>query len=60
MEKPEAFYKFCQNFDMDSYKPTLTHFFIRLLQDKGLLLMNYTQNIDNLEIKAGLNPDLLV
>lgn len=30
------------------------HKFIRLLQDKGKLLRNYTQNIDNLEANAGI------
>lgn len=36
------------------------HCFIRLLQDKGKLLRNYTQNIDNLEANAGVTPDKLV
>lgn len=31
------------------YRPTVAHYFIRLLFDKGLLLRNYTQNIDGLE-----------
>lgn len=30
------------------------HKFIKLLQDKGKLLRNYTQNIDNLEANAGI------
>jgi NAD+-dependent protein deacetylase SIR2 len=33
---------------------TPTHAFIKLLQDKGKLLTNYTQNIDGLEIVAGI------
>jgi len=37
-----------------------THRFIRLLQDKGKLLTNYSQNIDNLEARAGIHPDKLV
>lgn len=32
-----------------NYKPTPTHFFIKLLHDKGLLLRAFTQNIDSLE-----------
>lgn len=33
---------------------TPTHAFIKLLQDKGKLLTNYTQNIDGLEIVSGI------
>ena len=33
---------------------TPTHTFIKVLQDKGKLLTNYTQNIDGLEIAAGI------
>ena len=31
------------------YQPNPVHWFIRLLQEKGVLLRNYTQNIDGLE-----------
>lgn len=36
------------------------HKFIKLLQDKGKLLRNYTQNIDNLEANAGIHKEKLV
>lgn len=36
------------------------HKFIKLLQDKGKLLRNYTQNIDNLEANAGVHYDKLI
>lgn len=36
------------------------HKFIKLLQDKGKLLRNYSQNIDNLEANAGIDKDRLV
>ncbi|RLV93418.1 NAD-dependent protein deacetylase HST1 [Spathaspora sp. JA1] len=36
------------------------HSFIQLLQSKGKLLRNYTQNIDNLESYAGIDSDKLV
>lgn len=36
------------------------HRFIRLLQDKGKLLRNYTQNIDNLEANAGIDPEKMI
>lgn len=37
-----------------------THAFIRLLQDKQKLLTNYTQNIDNIEAYAGIEPGKLI
>jgi NAD-dependent histone deacetylase SIR2 len=42
----------------DCWSPT--HQFIRLLQDKGKLLRNYTQNIDNVESYAGILPDKII
>ena len=39
---------------------TPTHELIRTLQDRGKLLTNYTQNIDGLEIVAGLRPEKLI
>lgn len=36
------------------------HKFIKLLQDKGKLLRNYTQNIDNLEANAGIDYDKMI
>ena len=41
-EKPQAFYKFSKSFDMDGYQPTPAHFFIKMLQDKGVLWRNMT------------------
>jgi NAD+-dependent protein deacetylase SIR2 len=37
-----------------------THQFIRVLQDKGKLLRNYTQNIDNVESYAGVFPEKII
>lgn len=39
---------------------TPLHGFIKLLQDKGKLLRNYTQNIDNLEGNVGLSPQNVI
>lgn len=41
-------------------KPTLAHCFIRLLENKGILLRNYSQNIDGLERKAGISDNRLI
>ena len=60
LQKPEPFYKFAQNFDLTKYNATPTHYFIKLLQDKGLLWKNMTQNIDNLEENTGMNMEGVV
>lgn len=41
-------------------KYTIMHSFIKLLQDKGKLLRNYTQNIDNLEKKVGILEESVI
>jgi NAD-dependent histone deacetylase SIR2 len=38
----------------DNAVPSLTHRFIKQIAHKGMMLRNYTQNIDGLEKKAGL------
>lgn len=53
-KKPEPFYKFMTHFDLTKYDATPTHYFIKMLHDKGILLKNMTQNIDNLEEKTGI------
>ena len=42
------------------WRPTLAHFFLRLLHDKGLLRRVYTQNIDGLDFHVGLPEDIVV
>jgi len=58
--KPEPFFLLAKELYPGNFKPTYAHFFIRLLQDKGLILRNYTQNIDTLERCAGVNASILV
>jgi NAD-dependent SIR2 family protein deacetylase len=42
-EKPEAFYNLANEFlDTSKFDPTPTHYFIKFLQDKGLLQFNLT------------------
>ena len=56
--KPEAFYRFAKDsFDWRKYDATLTHHFMKLVDDKEMLHTVFTQNIDDLEIKAGFEPD---
>lgn len=52
-----TFYKFMAGLreTMLAAEPTPTHKFLRLMKDQGTLLRSYTQNIDGLESKVGLN-----
>ena len=43
-----------------NFRPTPTHFFIRLLHEKGLLRRCFSQNIDSLESLAGLPREQIV
>lgn len=50
---PKPFYTLAKGLYPENFQPTTAHYFIRLLSDKGILLRNYTQNIDMLERLAG-------
>lgn len=58
--KPEPFYLLAKALYPDNFHPTVSHAFISLLAEKGLLKMLFTQNIDTLERKAGVPDDLIV
>nr|POE77965.1 nad-dependent protein deacetylase hst2-1 [Quercus suber] len=57
---PEPFYTLAHELYPGRFRPTLTHSFLRLLHDKGLLLKLFTQNIDCLERAAGVPDDKIV
>ncbi|XP_061453629.1 NAD-dependent protein deacetylase sirtuin-2 [Rhineura floridana] len=59
-QHPEPFFALARELYPGQFKPTVCHYFIRLLKEKGLLLRCYTQNIDTLERVAGLGQDDLV
>eukprot|EP00906_Rhabdomonas_costata_P008775 RCo012459 len=59
-EHPEPFFIVAKEMWPGNYEPTDVHLFIKLLSQKGLLLRNYTQNIDCLERAADVNANLLV
>lgn len=59
-ENPKPFFELAKELYPGCFKPTLSHYFIRLLHEKGLLLRHYTQNIDTLERVAGVPDDKLV
>eukprot|EP00771_Trimastix_marina_P000111 gnl/Trimastix_PCT/1117.p1 GENE.gnl/Trimastix_PCT/1117~~gnl/Trimastix_PCT/1117.p1 ORF type:complete len:358 (-),score=63.84 gnl/Trimastix_PCT/1117:278-1351(-) len=56
LKNPRPFFEFCRDFypSLSNAEPGITHWFLRLLYEKGLLMRVYTQNIDGLEKKAGL------
>ncbi|WWC59658.1 uncharacterized protein I303_102218 [Kwoniella dejecticola CBS 10117] len=53
-EKPEVFYSFAKQIYPSNFIPSQCHRWIKMLDDKGYLLRNYTQNIDTLESLAGV------
>ncbi|XP_019851847.1 PREDICTED: NAD-dependent protein deacetylase sirtuin-2-like [Amphimedon queenslandica] len=57
---PKPFFHLAKEMYPGNFKPTLCHYFIRLLETKGLLLRSYTQNIDTLERRAGIADEHLV
>ncbi|KAH3757212.1 NAD-dependent protein deacetylase sirtuin-2 [Pelomyxa schiedti] len=57
---PKPFFVLAKELYPGLFKPTKSHYFIRLLHQKGLLLRNFTQNIDTLEVIAGIPDDKLV
>lgn len=61
-EKPEIFYAIAREMNLwpGNFKPTLVHYFIKLLEDQGRLLRVCTQNIDGLERQAGVSEEKLV
>lgn len=59
-QDPNIFYSVARDILPNTERFSPTHAFIALLQQKGKLLTNYSQNIDNLEAKAGISPDKLV
>jgi NAD-dependent deacetylase sirtuin 2 len=59
-EKPEPFYALAKELYPGKFLPTKTHYFVRLLQEKSLLLRNFTQNIDTLERMTGLDQEYII
>jgi NAD-dependent deacetylase sirtuin 2 len=59
-DNPAAFYELAKELWPGNYQPTPTHYFIRLLNAKGILLRCYSQNIDSLETQAGVPANRVV
>ncbi|AGO12344.1 AaceriAEL013Cp [[Ashbya] aceris (nom. inval.)] len=60
MENPSVFYTIAEKILPPEHKFSPLHSFIKMIQDKGKLLRNYTQNIDNLESYAGIFKENIV
>ncbi|KAL6304547.1 SIR2-domain-containing protein [Sparassis latifolia] len=52
-ENPSGMFALCKIYP-SNFIPSPCHRFIKLIEDKGKLLRNYTQNIDTLERQAGV------
>lgn len=57
---PRPFYTLAKELYPGKFRPTLTHSFIKLLSDKGLLGLCFTQNIDTLERRVGIPADKII
>eukprot|EP01094_Clydonella_sp_ATCC50884_P026607 TRINITY_DN735_c0_g1_i2.p1 TRINITY_DN735_c0_g1~~TRINITY_DN735_c0_g1_i2.p1 ORF type:complete len:801 (-),score=204.20 TRINITY_DN735_c0_g1_i2:57-2459(-) len=64
MRSPDLFYEVVRQTFLPvvagKVQPSYVHHFIAMLEEKGVLLRNYTQNIDMLESIAGLSDDRIV
>ncbi|CAE6465801.1 unnamed protein product [Rhizoctonia solani] len=59
-DNPLPFYTLAHELYPGNFRPTITHSFIKLLSDKRMLHMCFTQNIDTLERLAGVPASQLV
>jgi len=59
-QNPGPFYDFCKGFNIDHCKPTKTHLFMGYLCKKNIVKKIYTQNVDGLELKAGVPINKMV
>lgn len=59
-EDPRIFFSVAKAILPEIVRYSPTHQFIRLLQVRGKLLTNYTQNIDDIESAAGILPEKII
>lgn len=60
VQNPKPFFTLAKELYPGAFKPTPCHYFIKLLESKGLLVRHYTQNIDTLEHIAGISAEKIV
>eukprot|EP00090_Calanus_glacialis_P028975 TRINITY_DN46467_c0_g1_i1.p1 TRINITY_DN46467_c0_g1~~TRINITY_DN46467_c0_g1_i1.p1 ORF type:complete len:377 (-),score=128.25 TRINITY_DN46467_c0_g1_i1:278-1408(-) len=59
-QNPKPFFTLAKELYPGKFAPTASHYFIKLLEKKSLLLRHFTQNIDTLERVAGIGDDKIV
>ena len=59
-ENPKPFFTLAKELYPGKFQPTASHYFIKLLENKSVLLRHFTQNIDTLERVAGISDDKIV
>ncbi|KAL4468708.1 hypothetical protein ABPG74_005211 [Tetrahymena malaccensis] len=59
-DNPLPFMQVIKDFFSREYQPTYAHKLIHQIYKRKQLLINITQNIDGLELKAGINPTKIV
>merc|ERR1712179_357202 len=59
-KNPKPFFLLAKELYPGMFEPTASHYFIKLLEEKSLLLRHFTQNIDTLERVAGISDEKLV
>ncbi|KAH8760098.1 DHS-like NAD/FAD-binding domain-containing protein [Hyaloscypha sp. PMI_1271] len=59
-QNPDPFYVLAKELYPGKFYPTIAHSFVALLNEKSMLQMLFTQNIDCLERKAGVPGDKIV
>ena len=58
---PRAFNTWAKEFfPGENYLPNKAHYFLKVLEEKNKLSRVYTQNIDGLEVEAGLSQDKII
>ena len=59
-ENPKPFCRLAKTMFPGNFQPTLSHYFLKLLQEKGILSRVLSQNIDGLERLADVKAPTLV
>jgi len=57
---PKPFYTLAKEIMPGKFSPTISHHFIALLEEKGILSHYFTQNIDGLDKIAGVSDEKLI
>lgn len=60
LENPKLYYDFSKEFKTEKYSPTTFHYFMGFLDSKGLLKYLFTQNIDGLDLRCGIDKEKII